>query len=404
MFFKLAWRNIWRSKRRSLITIGSIFFAILFSNLMQSLQRGLWEKSLGATMSLSGYIQVQSPAFWEEQTLDNGIECNAQQVEKISQIDNVKLVSPRIQSGALAAHGILSKFAFIHCINPSSEQDLLELPLKLDEGSLLADDDDGIIIGRGMAQYFEIGVGDTLSMLGQGYHGASANANFPIRGIIKYGSNQMSGSLVIMPLKLAQSHFDAPNIATSLHVSLDDIDKLEKTQLLIDKALSGQDLTTMNWKQMMPELLQAYQADAGGNVIFLMVLYLIIGFGIFGTVLMMTTERMYEFGVMVSIGMKRFKLSIILFLETVFLSAIGVAVGSLLSFPIMFYYHLNPIQITGDAADAMRDLGFDPVVADSISLSILYENALVIAVIIALVNIYPAIVISKLNPIKAMRK
>lgn len=404
MFLKLAWRNIWRSKRRSLITIGSIFFAILFSNLMQSLQQGIWEKSLSATMSLSGYIQVQVPEFWDEPILDNGIEVQPEYIERIQKINNVQVVTPRIQSGALAAHGTLSKFAFIHCISPQLEEKILHLESKIESGTLLTDDDQGIIIGSGMAKYFDISVGDTLSMLGQGYHGASANANFPIRGIIKYGSDQMSGSLVIMPLLLAQKHFDAPNVATSLHISLDNIDQLEKTQAKIQEALRGEDFIVMNWKEMMPELLQAYQADAGGNVIFLFVLYLIIGFGIFGTVLMMTTERMYEFGVMVSVGMKRYKLSFILFLETVFLSALGVFIGSIVSYPIMYYYMLNPIPMTGQAAEAMREYGFDAVISGSINPAILYENAAVILIIIALVNIYPAIVISKLKPIKAMRK
>ncbi len=151
-------------------------------------------------------------------------------------------------------------------------------------------------------------------------------------------------------------------------------------------------------------MVQAFQADTGGNVIFLFVLYLIIGFGIFGTVLMMTAERMYEYGVVVSIGMRRYKLILISFLESNFLSMLGGIVGSIASFPLMYYLYANPIALTGDAADAMAEYGFEALISGSIDPGILLSNAIVILFIIALVMIYPLVVIGRLKPIKAMRK
>ena len=404
MYLKLAWRNVWRNRRRSLITIASIFFAVLFANLMQSLQQGMWEKALSTTMSLSGYIQVQDTAFWDEPILDNGLVVNDSLVDQLQGLPNISNVTQRIQSGALVAHDSLSKFSLLYALVPSDEVHILELDKKLDSGSLISDEDEGILIGAGMARYFDIGVGDTLSLIGQGYHGASANGNFPIRGVIRYGTEQMSSSLVVMPLKLAQRHMSAPGVVTSLNVYPHNIDKLESTKQALGQVISDDHIRLMTWKEMMPELVQAFQADTGGNVIFLMVLYLIIGFGIFGTVLMMTAERMYEFGVLVSVGMKRFRLSIILFLETILLSFLGILAGSLASFPVMYYYNQNPIPMTGGAAESMKEYGFEAIIQGSISPDIFIADAGVVLLIVFLVNIYPALVISKLNPVKAMRK
>ncbi|NNE56290.1 MAG: ABC transporter permease, partial [Flavobacteriales bacterium] len=293
MIFKLAWRNIWRNKRRSLITIGSILFAVFFSNLMNSVQQGMWEHNIAITTSLSGYIQIQSPDFWDEQILDNGLDPSDELKEIIMGLDGIAEVSPRIQTGSLAAHSNLSKFVLINAFDPETEKDRIGLQKKLDAGELIASDDDGILIGKGLAKYMELEVGDTLSLLGMGYYGQSANANFPVRGIVRFGTEQMSSNLVFMSYEKADEHFGTNGVVTSLNVYLEDINDLDEIEEDLMTSLADQDVEIMTWKEMMPELVQAFQADTGGNVIFIGILYLVIAFGIFGTILMMTAERMY---------------------------------------------------------------------------------------------------------------
>ena len=100
----------------------------------------------------------------------------------------------------------------------------------------------------------------------------------------------------------------------------------------------------MTWQEMMPEIQQVIQADSAGGLVMIFILYMIITFGIFGTVLMMTQERKYEFGVVVSIGMKKIKLIISMVYETIFLTSIGVLAGVVLSRPIVLYFHNNPLE------------------------------------------------------------
>jgi len=404
MLIKLAWRNIWRNKKRSMITIASILFAVLLSNLMQSIQKGTWDLALNTTTSLTGAIQVQNPEYWDEPILDNGLDVGTQLIDKISEHHNVDKVTSRIQTGALAAHGKLSKFVMITALDPEVEESILEMNDKLHAGRLLTANDNSIIVGRGLANYFDVGIGDTLTMLGQGFYGQSANANFVISGIIRFGTDETSSGLVIMPIQLGKTHFGGDEMMTSLNIYLKNIEKLDLTKKRLDHATSEDEVQLMTWREMMPELYQAFQADTGGAVIMLLVLYLIIGFGIFGTILMMTTERMYEYGVMVSVGMKRIRLIIVMVLETVMLAIIGILVGTGLSVPLMYLMETNPIPLTGGMADSLIEYGFEPVMVGIMSTAILWSNVKVLVIIIAVVVIYPAVVISKLKPVKAMRK
>ena len=191
------------------------------------------------------------------------------------------------------------------------------LTKKLDAGEMISGDSDDILIGKGLAKYLEMEVGDTLSLLGMGYQGASANGNFRVAGIIRFGTDEMSGNLLFMPYSKACEHFGAEGIVTSVNVYLDNINKLDQAKSSLVQSLNDENVSIYTWEEMMPELVQAFQADAGGNVIFLFVLYMVIGFGILGTVLMMTSERMYEYGVVVSVGMRRIKLIIITLFESV---------------------------------------------------------------------------------------
>lgn len=404
MLLKLAWRNIWRNRTRSFITIASILVAVLLANVMQSIQQGMWAKLLGTTMSFTGYIQVHADGFWEEQILDNSLEESNDIRSKIEGVENVSKVTPRVQSFALSAHKDLSRFVQIIGLNPELEEEIIHLKSKLAAGTILKSNENAILIGKGVAAYFDLNVGDTLSLIGQGYHGQSANGNFVVKGFFKYGNPEINSRMIIMPFKTAQRHFGAENLVTAYNVYLEDVDEEEETAANVISALGSEKYEVMTWQEMMPELEQAFQADTGGNVIFLFVLYLIISFGIFGTVLMMVAERQYEFGVLVSVGMRRFKLIIIIVYETMLLAIFGILAGIIVSLPIMYYLKKNPISLGEELSKAMEEYGFEAVIVGSTDPKIMYYNGIAVLIICMLILVYPAFVVSKLNPIKAMKK
>ena len=160
----------------------------------------------------------------------------------------------------------------------------------------------------------------------------------------------------------------------------------------------------MTWKEMTPELDQLIEADNAGGLLIIIILYMIVSFGIFGTVLMMTQERLYEFGVLISIGMKKSKLIMSLIFETVILTFVGTLSGIIISRPIVNYFHYNPVRLFGAAAAQLESAGFEPVIPFMNSFDIPVIHSLIIIFISLLTCIYPIIIISRLHPIKAMNR
>jgi ABC-type antimicrobial peptide transport system permease subunit len=160
----------------------------------------------------------------------------------------------------------------------------------------------------------------------------------------------------------------------------------------------------MTWQEMMPEIQQVIQADSAGGLVMIFILYMIITFGIFGTVLMMTQERKYEFGVVVSIGMKKIKLMISMVYETIFLTSIGVLTGVILSRPLVIHFHNNPLEFPAEQAEMMENQGFEAIIPFMSSYDIPITHGLIIFFISLFICIYPIITIYKLNPVKAMKR
>jgi len=154
---------------------------------------------------------------------------------------------------------------------------------------------------------------------------------------------------------------------------------------------------------MLPELLQAIASSRGGTLILLMILYVVIGFGIFGTVMMMTVERTREFGMTIAIGMKRGRLMAVTFAESVGIALMGAFAGLAASVPIVVYFHAHPIQLSGDMAQSMIAYGFEPILPVSIDPMVFLTQWLVVMVLALLSALYPLVVLRTLDPCRAMR-
>jgi len=403
MLLKLAWRNLWRNRRRSIITISAIVFAVVLSVLLDSVKKGLLDRMKENVVGFyHGYVQVHQNGYWDDQTLDNSFDFDSTLVVNLQQRDEVEKVIPRLESFVLAASESMSRGSMLVGVDPEMEDGVTALKSKLVEGDYLEDEDRAVMVTTGLADYLRLGLNDSLVVLGQGYHGVSAAAKYPIKGLIKFGSPELNRGLIYLPIRESQHLFGADNKLTALVLKLGNIREAERTSEELGSVLP-QEYETMSWQQMLPELDQVIQGEEAENKIFQVVLYLLIAFGIFGTILMMTMERQFEFGVMVAIGMNKTKLSLVVVLENIFLSILGAMVGVMVSLPVVYYLYWFPVSLSGQLAEAYENFGMEPIYYFSTDAVVFYTQGLVVLGLALALAFYPIFKIWRLNPVAAMQ-
>lgn len=399
----IAWRNLWRNKRRTLITAASVFFGVIFSTVMSSMQEGSYDSNVKNSVRFyTGYLQIQHQDYWEEKTLENHISYDEDLFQDLQQNPEVKNITPRLEYFALASRGSATKVAQVTGIKPDMEKQVTNITSNIDQGRYLEKEDNGVIIGSLLAENLELGIGDTITLTGQGYRYATAAGLFPVTGIVDFPSQELNKTMVYMTLETCQQFYNAPDMLTSVSVMIHDNDKLAEVQQEIG-GLLPEDYTTMNWKEMMPALVQQIESDRAGGYIFMAILYMIILFGILGTIMMMIAERRRELGVMMAVGMKRLKLATVIVIETFFIGVLGAATGILGSIPIVGYYVNNPIPLQGQTAEVMESYGWEPFMFFSSEPRIFYLQAIIVLSITVLVAIYPITKIFTMKEINALR-
>jgi ABC-type lipoprotein release transport system permease subunit len=404
-YLKLAWRNIWRNKRRTLLTASSISLAIFLALLMRSLQTGVWESVINNIIqSYTGSIQIHKNGYWEQkEDINNTFELNDSLTEVLNANDNISLYVPRLESFALASEEEQTKGIALVGIIPETEDRFANISKKIIEGKFLKANDDGVLVAERLADFLKIKVNDTLVMIGQGFQGASAAGKYPVRGIIHFPSPEMDNRMVYMNLPLCQEFFSCENRLTSISLALKNPDKVDKTISELKNTLNTGQYEVMKWDEMLVEIVQTMKTKNVGSYILLGIFYMIVAFGIFGTVLMMTAERIKEFGVVISIGMQKSKLAVIVAIEMIYIGIIGIIIGMVAATPIIYYFHSNPIRLSGPMAKTMVDFGIDPVLSISFRSDIYIAHSMIVMIIVLFAIIYPIRKVIKLNIINALR-
>lgn len=401
-YIQLAWRNIWRNKRRTIITAASIFFGVVLSSIMTSMQYGSYEQYIKTIVnSYSGDLQVHKRGYSDDKIINNSMEFSPEIQNKINKIKTVTTIAPRIETYALASGDDLTKGVMVMGISPSTEDKITSLSKKIVSGKFLKDGDKGVVLGSSLAKYMKVSAGDTLVLLGQGYHGVSAAGKYEVKGIVKQGSPELDRSVVYMDVKECQYFLSTDSRVTSVVIMTDNNEHVAIAKKEIAATL-GSDFEVKDWKEINRILLKQIDSDRTSGLIIKGILYLIIAFGIFGTTMMMTLERRKEFGVLIAVGMKKYKLGFMLLSETVIIGLLGSISGILASFPIALYFFYNPIRFTGQTGESMSQMGFEPVMSFTLDPSVFYTQAFIILIISLLIGLYPIAHVRKLKVSKAL--
>jgi ABC-type lipoprotein release transport system permease subunit len=400
-YLKFAWRNLWRNKRRTLITTASIFFGVILSTIMSSMQEGSYAMYIKTIVNFySGYLQVHSKGYWKDKVINNSLDYSSVK-SKLSLVKGITATTPRLENFALASSEEITKGVMVIGIAPKEEDEITNLSKKIINGNYLTQGDNGVVLGSTLARYLKLDINDTLVLLSQGYHGIGASGKYPVKGIIKQPSPDLDRSVVYMNLSNCQELFSAPDRLTSIVIMVKNNNAMPGVKNELISSL-GSNYEVMDWKEINSILMKQIDSDRASGMIIKGVLYFIIAFGIFGTVLMMMLERRKEFGVIIAIGMQKFKLSYVLILETILLGLVGVIAGIAVSIPITWYFTLHPIPFTGQAAETMLQMGFEPIMSFSMIPSVYYNQGITILIFTLLIGLYPLLNINRLKINRAL--
>ncbi len=391
LFITLAWRNIWRNKRRTLISMSSVLFAVMLAITFYSMEKGTYDRMIESMVTYStGYLQVQDVLFEEEPSMDNAMLFDESLKKILDDMSNqIALYVPRIQNFALVATDDQTRGIMVLGIDPLKESQLNNLTDDVAEGSFLDPDDDDIVVAQGLAGILGVSVGDTITLLGQGFQGATAAGRYAIKGLADLRLPEMNNNTIYMSLPAAQWFYMAEDRLTSLLIMPHNPRHSRAVVNELNQRLDTEWYRALHWEEMLEDLLRLMKFDIAGTMVMMMILYIVVAFGIYGTIMTMMIERQREFAMLISLGMKRGQLAVICFFESLFISISGALAGILVAVPVVVYFKLFPITFTGEMADTFADMGFEPVLPFSADPWVFVSQALVVLAIAFVIGLYP---------------
>lgn len=351
----------------------------------------------------SGHIQIHASGYWDNKSINNTLVQNEDLMKPLRDNEHIKQIVPRLESFALGSSGPQTKGVMVMGVDPQKQDRMSKLSNKLIKGEYFNAGEQAAIIGETLSEYLQLGINDTLVLLGQGYHGATAAGKYPIKGIVKIPKPDLDNKIVYLPLGTGQQMYMAYNRLTTLAINLHEHRDLQETVSQLKESLPDDQYEVKSWREIMPELVQQIQSDNASGWILLAILYLIIAFGVFGTVMMMINERKREFGVMIAVGMHKFKLALVVTVEMLFIGLLGLIAGIIGSMPVILYYYYNPIRLSGEVAESIETFGIEPIMPMAWQADFYFNQTLIVAVIVIVSVLYPIYSITRIRAVKAMR-
>lgn len=403
MLAAIAWRNVWRNRRRTIIAAASVFTAMVLSLFMLSMKHGSLNQMIAAGVNQVGNIQVHDSGYWENKSIDHAFFDEGQFSPVFKNLPEIKRVVPHLETFSLASYGKQTKGIAISGIDPQLEDQQSGLSRKIIKGHYLSGRNE-VLIGDVMAEYLKINVGDSIVLLGQGFRGITAYGIYKVAGIFHLPSREINSNLLYMGLGDAQD-FVYPyqkGLLTGLSVYLKADSDVDAIKAELEKKL-GKEYEVISWKTILSDMLQTISVGRISNQVFVMILYLIAAFGIFSTVLMMTIEKRKEYAIMIAIGMQRGKLVWVSVVETIIVSIVGVTAALAVMVPLLTYMHFHPIAVSGEMAKIYILYNLEPIMPFLASPQLFLSQAVIILALSFSSAIYPIIYILKFNVLNAYR-
>ena len=405
---KMAWRNIWRNTRRTILTICAIAFASLLLVFMLSFQFGSYETMINTSVKIqTGHLQIQAQEFQEKKNIRQVVPEPEKIAAILKTIPSIAAFTFRGQAFALISSNERTYGVAVTGIDPDREADVSRLKSLIREGDFLtAEDTDQALIGRLLAQNLRVKLGDELTVLGQGRDGSIAATVVQIKGIFSSGISDFDRAAIHIPLKTFQEVYSMQGAVHEVVVIADSLRNINAIKTSVETALSSlnekKPLMVLDWDELMPGLRQSIEMDLISGLIFYLLLVLVVAFSILNTFLMAIFERTREFGVLMAIGTTPGRLTKVLLIESMTMTLIGIVTGIIVGSLITLYFQVHGIDFSG-ASELLSQFGITGRMYPKLSWLSAISGPLAVLMITFLAALYPALKVRRLQPVEAMR-
>jgi len=410
ILIKMAWRNVWRNWRRTVIAGIAIALGLTLILFFDGMLNGMDEALYGNTVRLQGgNVQIHAPGFREKANslpllplTDPGLMVDAALAQT-----NVIAAAQRIRTGGMVSNREGTLSVAITGIEPERELKVSMIAENIIQGRWLeANDEDVLLIGQEMADSLEVGVGDRVTLVGRATHQQMRNRTMTIVGVYDIGMADIEKSLVYISLLEAQTLFDLRDQATEIAVYLAQVGQEPPVVETLGALLPGYEVDA--WNTLDPTLTDMMEMEDQIMSVFGLVILLIAGVGILNLMLMAVFERTREIGLLAAMGLKRGETVLLFLLEGVMIGLVGALAGCLLGGAIGAYlgqvgidwaaiYGGTDLSDFGDMFGLMGDRLYV-----RIGIGTLIRRALTVGIISALASLYPAWQASKREPADAL--
>jgi putative ABC transport system permease protein len=401
---RLAWRNLWRYKRRSWLTVGAMVFSNCLLVFSISLQFGSYEMMIDNSLqAFSGHIQIQHPDYLDDPKMRHSIENIKGIGQQLRQQTGLQGIAARAAGFALVSSRNRSYGLQILGVEAAFEPRVSTIPGLIVQGRYLQSDSAAeIVIGSVLARNLQVSPGDEITFLGSGFDDSFAAGVVTVAGIFDSGSADLDRNMAQVGLSYFQDSFAMMARGHSIALRARHIDDVPALHSQLRKALpTDQNLVIRDWEALQPGLKQAIQADMASAWFMYIVLVVLVAFSVLNTQLMSVLERTREFGTMMALGVKPGILSRLVVLETTMMAALGLALGVLLGSIITFYISIEGFTYPG-MEEMAEKFNLPGRMYPSVSLLSIMLGPTIVAIASLLAAVYPALRLFGLSPIKAM--
>jgi putative ABC transport system permease protein len=408
---KMAWRNIWRNPRRTLLTALAIAFACILLVFMLSFQFGSYDTMIDSSVKIStGHLQIQALGYRKDHDIRKLIPDPQPILRILDQTPHIRAFTTRANAFAMVSSASRTYGVMVVGIAPASEARVSTLGQIVTRGAYLSPQPDdqgfyGALAGKLLARNLGLATGDEVTLLGQGRDGSVAAAVLKVRGIYASGVDELDRNVMQIPLAAFQEIFSMGQAVHEIVLVGRTLSEVPAIKADLQQRLRGQKntppLAVLDWDELLPGLRQAISMDLVSGAIFYLILIMVVAFSILNTFLMAIMERTHEFGVMMAIGVPPGRLTRLVMAESAGVTLIGVVSGVLAGVLLTGYFQAHGIDISG-SSELLRQYGIPSRIYPQLSLLSVTVGPAAVLLITLIAALYPALRIRRLRPVEAI--